>query len=75
MRLPSIRPTEVIRALEKAGWSVDRQAGSYVILVKPDMPGIVSVPMHRKDIPRGTLRGILKDAGISQEGFRELLRA
>lgn len=59
MRLPSVRPSEVVRALEKAGWQVDRQSESHVILVKPNKPGIVSVPMHRKDIPRGTLRGIL----------------
>ncbi|OQY82830.1 MAG: hypothetical protein B6D41_17820 [Chloroflexi bacterium UTCFX4] len=72
-RLPSLRPSQVVRALEKDGWEVDRQSGSHVVLVKPGHSAIVVVPMHRRDIPRGTLRGILKDAGLSQEDFRKLL--
>ncbi len=72
-RLPSLRPTEVVRGLEKAGREIDRQTGRHVILVKPDRGNIVLVPMHRRDIPRGTLRGILKDAGLTQDEFRKLL--
>ncbi len=72
-RLPSLRPAQVVRALQKDGWEIDRQSGSHVVLVKPERAAIVIVPMHRRDIPRGTLRGILKDAGLTQEEFRKLL--
>ncbi len=72
-RLPSLRPAQVVRALQKDGWEIDRQSGSHVVLVKPERAAIVTVPMHRRDIPRGTLRGILKDAGLTQEEFRKLL--
>ncbi len=72
-RLPSLRPDEVVRALERDGWEIDRQRGSHIVLVKPGRASIVVIPMHRRDIPRGTLRGILKDAGLTQEEFRKLL--
>jgi predicted RNA binding protein YcfA (HicA-like mRNA interferase family) len=35
---------------------------------------IVTVPMHNRDVPRGTLSGILEDAGLSVDEFIELLR-
>ncbi len=73
MRLPSLRPTEVIRALEKDGWELDRQTGSHVVLVKSGQSAIIVVPMHTRDVPRGTLGGIIKDAGLTQEEFRKLL--
>jgi predicted RNA binding protein YcfA (HicA-like mRNA interferase family) len=72
-RLPSLRPDEVIRALEKAGWEVKRQRGSHVVLRKPDHPLLVTVPRHRRDVPRGTLRGIITDAGLTVEEFVKLL--
>jgi predicted RNA binding protein YcfA (HicA-like mRNA interferase family) len=34
---------------------------------------VVTVPMHKTDVPRGTLRGILEDAGISDDEFATLL--
>jgi predicted RNA binding protein YcfA (HicA-like mRNA interferase family) len=73
IRLPSVRPAQVVRALERAGWEIDRQEVSHIVMVKPGRAAIVTVPMHRRDIPRGTLRGILKDAGLTQEEFRKLL--
>ncbi|MGB8645681.1 MAG: type II toxin-antitoxin system HicA family toxin [Anaerolineae bacterium] len=73
MRLPTVRPDEVIRALEKDGWEIDRQTGSHVVLVKKEHATILVVPMHKRDLPRGTLRGIIKDSGLTQEEFRKLL--
>lgn len=61
---------EAIRALEKLGFSQVRQRGSHVVL-KKDTPegerGCV-VPLHR-EIAIGTLRGILKQAGVTVEEF------
>ncbi len=73
-RLPTVTPRETIRALEKAGWHVHRQRGSHAILHKPGSQRIVVVPLHSHDLPRGTLRGILEDAELTDEEFFSLLR-
>jgi predicted RNA binding protein YcfA (HicA-like mRNA interferase family) len=72
-RLPSVRPVEVVRALERAGWEVVRQKGSHVSLKKQGEAMLVTVPMHRRDVPRGTLRGIIEDAGLTIDEFLALL--
>lgn len=74
VRLPSVKPIELIRALEKAGWYIDRQRGSHVVMYKPGAPTVVVIPVHKKDVPRGTLSGILKDAGLTNEEFIRLLK-
>ena len=56
---------EVIKVLELNGWYEVRQSGSHKIFKHPENPYNVSVPVHGgKDIPKGTLNGILKTAGI-----------
>ena len=72
-RLPSVRPQEAVRALERAGWAVARQKGSHVSLKKQGVAYLVTVPMHRREIPRGTLRAIIEDAGLTVEEFVTLL--
>ena len=72
-RLPAVTPREVIRALEKTGWKVHRQKGSHVSMHKEGIPNLVVVPLHTKDLPKGTLHGILEDAGLTIEEFLELL--
>lgn len=74
MNLPRITGDEVIRALKRAGFVVDRQRGSHVILVHPQHHRRVSVPVHAgKTVKVGTLSGILDDAGLSAEEFTALL--
>jgi predicted RNA binding protein YcfA (HicA-like mRNA interferase family) len=72
-RLPALRPHQVLRALEKAGWQVHRQRGSHVSMHKEGVPFLITVPLHRRDLPRGTLRDIIKDAGLTVEELLELL--
>ena len=72
-RLPSVRPQEVVRALERAGWQVARQKGSHLSLKKEGVAFLVTVPLHRRELPRGTLRAIVEDAGLSVEEFLDLL--
>ncbi len=71
-RLPALRPAQVVRALERAGWRTARQRGSHLVMVKPDA-GILVIPIHTRDVPRGTLRGVLADAGLSVEEFLSML--
>jgi predicted RNA binding protein YcfA (HicA-like mRNA interferase family) len=72
-KLPVCRAREVLAALRQAGFSVDHQTGSHVILYKAGHPNPITVPMHSGDLKPGTLRRIVKDAGLTIEDFRELL--
>jgi predicted RNA binding protein YcfA (HicA-like mRNA interferase family) len=62
----------LIKALRKEGWEVVRQRGSHVRLKKPGRRLALVVPLHR-EIRRGTLAGILRDADLSAEELRRLL--
>lgn len=75
MRLPSLKALQVIRALEKAGFRVVRIKGSHHILEHPDEPARrTTVPLHKgKDIPRGLVRKIITDCGLTIAEFRDLL--
>jgi predicted RNA binding protein YcfA (HicA-like mRNA interferase family) len=64
--LPVCSGGEVIRALEHLGFRVVRQRGSHVMLRK-GMAGCV-VPLHR-ELKRGTLSGILRQAGVGASEF------
>ena len=72
-RLPALRPQQVIRALERAGWQVHRQRGSHVSMHKQGVAFLITVPLHRRDLPRGTLRDIISDAGLTAGEFLELV--
>lgn len=72
--LPQLRAHELVRVLKRAGFVERRQQGSHLILQHPETRRMVVVPMHQgRDIPPGTLRGILRDAEISIERLKELL--
>jgi len=72
--LPVLKAGQVIRALEKVGFEVVRQRGSHVRLRHLD-GRVVTVPVHAgQDIGRGLLRKILRDAELSPEELRDLLK-
>jgi predicted RNA binding protein YcfA (HicA-like mRNA interferase family) len=58
--------------LAKAGFEVDRQRGSHVTVVRADPFAALTVPMHA-EIHVGTLRAIIRDAGLSVDEFKALL--
>jgi len=66
--LPVLSGREVVKVLAKAGWLQNRQRGSHIILTKPGHIASLSVPDH-KEVARGTLRSLLRAAGISPEEF------
>ena len=61
---------EVLRKLKRAGFDERRQSGSHLVLRHPDRRQTY-LPMHTGDIPSGTFKSIIKQAGISEEEFRE----
>lgn len=72
-KLPSLNPQKIIRILEQNGFILDRVKGSHHILYHPETKRRVVVPLHKKDLPKGTLLEILKQAGISKDVLNKLL--
>ncbi len=73
-RLPVLSADELIKALSQQGFRVVRQRGSHIVLQKRGAETTVTtvVPNHKKLAP-GTLRSILKRAGLSTEDLLKLL--
>ncbi|MAE94905.1 MAG: addiction module toxin, HicA family [Deltaproteobacteria bacterium] len=55
---------QLLRRLKAAGWEKVSQVGSHVQLKHPERPGRVTVPHPKRELPRGTLRSIERQAGI-----------
>ena len=73
-RLPSLKPREVIRALERGGFFVHHVKGSHHYLRHPERQGIqLTVARHVRELPPGTVRRIIRSAGLTEEEFLELL--
>lgn len=71
-KLPVISGQDCIKALEKAGFYFKRQEGSHITLRRNDPFSQVVVPVH-KELDRGTLRAIIRQAGLSVDEFVVLL--
>lgn len=71
--LPQLSGDEAVKAFEKLGYERVRQKGSHIRLVSNE-PGRkpLTVP-RKKELKRGMLRSLIRDAGISVEEFIELL--
>jgi predicted RNA binding protein YcfA (HicA-like mRNA interferase family) len=72
-RLPVVSGDDATAAFRKAGWVVRRQIGSHVIMEKEGMEPTLSVPRHR-ELDRGLLRGLIRDAGLTVAEFARLLK-
>ena len=65
-KTPGYTPKEIIKLLEKKGFIFDRASGSHQVFMLPDGSKRVIVPLHKKDLPKGTVHSILKQAGIDK---------
>jgi len=74
-KLPVVTGRQVVRALERAGFVTDRVVGSHHVMAHPGEPKrTVSVPVHgNRDLKRGTLRSIIRQAGFDVEEFGQFL--
>jgi predicted RNA binding protein YcfA (HicA-like mRNA interferase family) len=69
-RLAGFRYRQVIKRLKIAGFVFDRQAsGSHEIWYNEQSDRYTTIPNHPGDLPEGTLRAILKQAGIAPSDF------
>jgi predicted RNA binding protein YcfA (HicA-like mRNA interferase family) len=73
-RLPGVRAKQLIKALEKSGFVIERHnSSSHVLLRHPATRRTTVVPIHSKELPRWLLKNIIKDSGLGEEQFRSLL--
>lgn len=72
--LPVVKAKECLKALQRAGFYVHHQTVSHARLFHHTRPELtVTIPIHNQDLPPGTLKSILRQAGLSVEEFLELL--
>lgn len=74
MRVPTIRPKQLIKVLEKKNCFRKKQTGSHLIFYCPNQKKIISVPIHPKDLKRGLVQAIRKELNLSIEEFMKLLK-
>ena len=66
-KLPSVNPRKLIKRLEKLGFAKDHQTGSHLVMYHSNTKRRAVVPIHLRNIPKGTLHSLLKEAGITIE--------
>jgi len=73
-KFASLKPRVVIRALQKAGFFIHEQSGSHVHLKHPGKRGRVTVPYHERfDLPKHIVKSIVRQAGLTNAEFFDLL--
>ena len=72
-KLSVISGKELLKIFAKIGYEIDHQTGSHII-VRHKMPPHrrLTIPNH-KEIAKGTLRAIMRQAGLTREEFFELI--
>lgn len=74
VQLPVLKPKQVVAVLEKMGYKKYRQKGSHLIMVKDgDAMHQPVIPLHKKDLPKGTLRAIIKQLDLTVDEFIDYL--
>jgi predicted RNA binding protein YcfA (HicA-like mRNA interferase family) len=66
-KLPAIRPREVIRFLERSGFVLDHVSGSHFVFYHRPSKRRAVVPKHNRDLAKGTLLSLLKEAGFTRD--------
>lgn len=66
--MKSVSGKALCKVVEKHGWMLKRITGSHHIYAKQGVSVILSIPVHgSRDLPTGTLKSLLKDAGLTEE--------
>ncbi len=70
--MASFKPKEVISILKKLGYIEKRQTGSHLMMFHPGKNKIIPIPVHSKDIKKGLIKGIIKQAESTEKEFIRL---
>ena len=72
-KLPAVSGKQAIAAFERAGWVFARQRGSHVMMKRRGHRLVLTIPLA-KELDRGLLRRLIRDAGLTVNQFREYLK-
>jgi predicted RNA binding protein YcfA (HicA-like mRNA interferase family) len=72
-KLPAVKPRRVIQFLEQNGFILDHTSGSHFIFYNPVSHRRAVVPSHNRDMPKGTLMSLLREAGFTREELIDFL--
>ncbi len=73
-KLPAVKPREIAKFLERNGFVLDHVSGSHYIYHHSASKRRAVVPHHNRDIPKGTLVSLLREAGFTREALIEFLQ-
>ena len=72
-KIPALKPRQIIRFLEHNGFALDHTSGSHFIFYHPTSRRRAVVPSHNRDLPKGTLMSLLREAGFTREELVDFL--
>jgi len=72
-KLPAVKPRRVMQFLERNGFILDHTSGSHLIFYNPVSRRRAVVPQHNRDLPKGTLMSLLREAGFTREELIDFL--
>ena len=70
---PTYPSKKLIKIVVDRGFTLESTDGSHSNYSKEDHPNVVTIKINEKDIPQGTYKNILKQAGISREEFCDII--
>ena len=74
-KLPTVKPRQIVQFFEQQGFVLDHISGSHFIYYHPDTKRRAVVPRHNRDMPKGTLLSLLREAGFTRNDFLAFLEA
>jgi predicted RNA binding protein YcfA (HicA-like mRNA interferase family) len=72
-KLPAISPKKLVKVFEAFGFEIDHVSGSYFVMYRALDKKRITIPCHNKDLPKGTLLAILRQAGVDKDQLKDLL--
>ena len=72
-KLPAVKPRQISRFLEQNGFILDHTSGSHLVFYNPVSRRRAVVPSHNRDMPKGTLMSLLREAGFTREELIDFL--
>ncbi|HVF69894.1 MAG TPA: type II toxin-antitoxin system HicA family toxin [Xanthomonadales bacterium] len=70
--MPSFKAREIVKILQKLGYIQKRQTGSHAIMFDSKSKRTIPVPMHTKELKKGLIMGIIKQAASTEKEFLKL---
>ena len=72
-KLPAVRARQVVKFLEQHGFILDHTSGSHLVFYQSTSRRRAVVPQHGRDLPKGTLMSLLREAGFTREELVDFL--